>query len=47
MQVMAVSYIQSKLGTSVDIVSGAIYAGNNVQTYMLNETNAQKWKLAN
>ena len=38
MQVMAVIIFQSKLGTVLDIVSGAIYAGNNVQTYMLNGT---------
>ena len=39
-------YIQSKLGTVLDIDAGVISQGRNVQTYALNESNAQKWKLS-
>ncbi len=39
-------YIQSKLGTVLDIQNGTIRAQNNIQTFELNKTNAQKWKLS-
>lgn len=36
-------YIKSKLGTVLDVKSGKIQAGTNVQMYTQNGTKAQKW----
>ena len=38
-------YIKSKLGTVVDIFSGIIAEGTNIQMYTANGSDAQKWKL--
>lgn len=38
-------YIRSKLGTTVDLVSGKATEGNNIQMYETADTSAQKWIL--
>lgn len=38
-------YIKSKMGTALDVQSGKIVAGTNVQTYKINESEAQRWLL--
>ena len=38
-------YIQSKLGTVLDVTSASAAAGTNVQTYTFNQSTAQKWTL--
>ena len=38
-------FIQSKLGTVLDLLNAVTTPGNNVQAYELNLSNAQKWVL--
>ena len=38
-------YIKSKMGVYLDLVGANTSEGNYIQTYTLNKTNAQKWKL--
>lgn len=38
-------YVQSKLGTVLDVYGAGAWNGNNVWMYTINYSNAQKWKL--
>ena len=46
MQEMVITIIVSKLGTVLDVNGASTTNGANVQTYTLNKSNAQKWKLS-